>query len=155
MQNPEKSKHLETATTTIFGNQIDFVNLRCESYNENSRIPETIEFGTPLQDALRRDITINSLFYNISSNQVEDYIEKGLDDLKNGIIRTPIDPFITFSDDPLRVLRVFRFASRFGFNLVPEISSALKDEGIKADFGSKISKERIGDELIKMLDGKI
>ncbi|PWA00614.1 hypothetical protein BB558_003334 [Smittium angustum] len=162
-QNPDRSKHLETATTSIFGQQIDFVNLRSETYSENSRIPEKTEFGTPLQDALRRDITINSLFYNISCGSVEDFTEKseierikeksflGLDDLSEGIIRTPIDPFETFKDDPLRVLRVIRFASRFGFGMVDEIKEALKSDEIKREFKNKISKERVGVEVSKML----
>ncbi|KAJ2637130.1 CCA tRNA nucleotidyltransferase, mitochondrial, partial [Coemansia sp. RSA 1694] len=71
-QNPERSKHLETATTSVLGLLVDFVNLRSETYNSDSRIPQ-IEFGTPADDALRRDITINALFYNIHTRQVEDF----------------------------------------------------------------------------------
>jgi tRNA nucleotidyltransferase/poly(A) polymerase len=70
--NPEQSKHLETATMRVFGMWIDFVNLRAESYTENSRIP-TIRIGTPKEDALRRDLTINSLYYNVNTGQVEDH----------------------------------------------------------------------------------
>ena len=61
--NPDQSKHLETATMRIFGSEIDFVNLRSEKYTEGSRIP-TMEFGSAMEDAMRRDFTINSLFYN-------------------------------------------------------------------------------------------
>ena len=75
--NPEKSKHLETATAHILGKSIDFVHLRTETYNDDSRNP-LVGFGTPLEDALRRDITINALFYNIQSEQVEDFTEKVL-----------------------------------------------------------------------------
>jgi len=69
--------------------------------------------GTPLEDAERRDLTINSMFYNIKEEKIEDYTGKGLDDLWAGIARTPLDPYKTFTDDPLRILRTVRFASRF------------------------------------------
>src|ERR1700760_100572 len=114
--NPEKSKHLETATTKIFGLDIDLVNLRKETYSEHSRNPQ-MEFGTPEEDAMRRDATINAMFYNIQSSSVEDFTGKGFDDLKDGIIRTPLEPHTTFIDDPLRVLRLVRFASRFGYQI--------------------------------------
>ncbi|PVV04549.1 hypothetical protein BB560_000953 [Smittium megazygosporum] len=153
-QNPERSKHLETSTTRIFDRNVDFVNLRSEVYNEASRIPEKIEFGTPLEDALRRDITINSLFYNILSRQVEDFTEMGLSDLDKGIIRTPIDPYLTFRDDPLRVLRAIRFASRFDFKLDSQISHALEKPEINQDFKSKISKERVGIEIYKIISDR-
>ena len=70
--NCEKSKHLETAVIRIHGVFIDLVNLRCEEYSDDSRVP-TIKIGSPEEDAYRRDLTINSLFYNINKNQVEDY----------------------------------------------------------------------------------
>ncbi|KAG5646059.1 hypothetical protein DXG03_004482 [Asterophora parasitica] len=75
-QNPDQSKHLETATFRFLGLDIDLVNLRSEEYADNSRIPTGVAFGTPLQDALRRDITINALFYNVHSREVEDHTEK-------------------------------------------------------------------------------
>ncbi|XP_023522807.1 CCA tRNA nucleotidyltransferase, mitochondrial-like [Cucurbita pepo subsp. pepo] len=76
--NPEQSKHLETARMRIFDIWIDFVNLRCEEYSENSRIPTKQKFGTAEEDAYRRDLTINSLFYNINSSLVEDMTKRGL-----------------------------------------------------------------------------
>jgi tRNA nucleotidyltransferase (CCA-adding enzyme) len=100
MANPEQSKHLETATLRLLGLPIDLVHLRSEKYTEESRIP-TIEVGTPEEDALRRDFTINSLFYNLNQQKVEDLTGRGLDDLKNGIIRTPLDPQITLMDGVL------------------------------------------------------
>ncbi|CAG8716170.1 4148_t:CDS:2, partial [Racocetra fulgida] len=145
--NPEKSKHLETATTKIFGYEIDFVNLRSEEYVEDSRIPSKT-FGTPEQDAYRRDITINALFYNIHTRQVEDPTKKGIPDLKQGLIRTPLAPFETFNDDPLRVLRCIRFASRFNFLIDESILIAVKDERIKEAINTKVSRERIGIEII-------
>jgi tRNA nucleotidyltransferase (CCA-adding enzyme) len=117
--NADKSKHLETATINIDGEWIDFVNLRKEDYAADSRVPE-IQIGTPTEDAFRRDLTINSLFYNISERKIEDFTGLGLQDLKDQRIRTPIDPTKTFFDDPLRILRVFRFAARFGYQVDPE-----------------------------------
>ena len=70
---------------------IDLVNLRNETYSEESRVPE-ITIGTPSEDAYRRDLTINSMFYNINDEKVEDFTGQGLDDLRQGIIRTPLEP---------------------------------------------------------------
>jgi Poly A polymerase head domain len=122
--NPSKSKHLETCNCSFCGFSIDFVNLRAETYTKDSRIPNKITFGTPLQDAQRRDCTINSMFYNISTESVEDLTGMGLVDLQNGIIRTPLDPDTTFDDDPLRVLRAVRFAARFDFTLDENLANS-------------------------------
>lgn len=89
--NSDKSKHLETATIRVGDMWIDLVNLRSETYSEDSRVPE-IQIGTPEQDAFRRDLTINSMFYNINEDKVEDFTGKGIEDLKNKILRTPLDP---------------------------------------------------------------
>ncbi|CAO3565451.1 unnamed protein product [Mortierella alpina] len=150
--NPEKSKHLETATMMVLGTSIDFVNLRSELYDDDSRIPSEITFGSPTEDAYRRDITINALFYNIHTHSVEDFTGKGLEDLKNGLIRTPLAAFETFCQDPLRVLRCIRFAARFQFTLAEDIRLAILDPRIRQALKSKISKERIGAELEKMID---
>ncbi|KAJ2833850.1 CCA tRNA nucleotidyltransferase, mitochondrial [Coemansia sp. 'formosensis'] len=151
-QNPERSKHLETATTSVLGLLVDFVNLRSETYNSDSRIPQ-IEYGTPADDALRRDITINALFYNIHTRLVEDFTGRGLADLRDGIVRTPLEPFKTFTDDPLRVLRVLRFASRFNYAIDEETANAIMRPEIKRDLDAKISRERVGVELEKMAAG--
>lgn len=151
--NPEKSKHLETATTKLFDQEVDFCNLRTEIYEEGSRIPTQITFGTPEEDAYRRDITINSLFYNINSEEVEDFTKQGIPDLIEGLIRTPLAPFETFHDDPLRVIRCIRFSSRFNFDMVPELIEAAKHPEIKNALIHKISRERIGIEFEKMLTG--
>ncbi|KAF9419065.1 CCA tRNA nucleotidyltransferase, mitochondrial [Podila epigama] len=150
--NPEKSKHLETATMVVFDMPLDFVNLRSEVYDDASRIPSEITFGTPSEDAYRRDTTINALFYNIHTRKVEDFTGQGIDDLKNGLIRTPLEPFETFWQDPLRVMRCIRFASRFNFKIVDEAKKAILDPRIKDALRTKISKERIGAELDKMID---
>ncbi|CAI2171978.1 5666_t:CDS:10 [Funneliformis geosporum] len=152
--NPEKSKHLDTATTNIFGLDIDFVNLRKEVYDASSRIPVSIDFGTPEEDAYRRDITINALFYNIHTYEVEDFTNKGKSDMKERLIRTPLPAYETFKDDPLRVLRCIRFASRFQFEIVDDVKNAIKEnDSIKTALNEKISRERIGLEVDKMIKG--
>ena len=151
LANPEKSKHLETATTKIFGFDVDFVNLRKETYSEDSRNPQ-MEFGTAKEDALRRDATINALFYNLHSNQVEDFTG-GLEDLKTKLIRTPLDPKTTFMDDPLRVLRLIRFASRLSFSIDAMSEAHMSDPSVMEALKLKISRERVGVELEKMLKG--
>lgn len=148
--NPEKSKHLETCTARVMGFDIDFVNLRSENYSENSRVPQ-IECGTAEEDAFRRDATLNALFYNINRDMVEDFTRKGLDDLRNGILRTPLDPLQTFLDDPLRVLRLIRFASRFNFKIDDLTFEAMKKPEIRTALIHKISRERVGDEFSKIL----
>lgn len=151
--NPEKSKHLETATTKLFGQEVDFCNLRTEVYEPESRIPSHITYGTAEEDANRRDTTINSLFYNVNTMQVEDFTGHGISDLIQGIIRTPLSPFETFHDDPLRVVRCIRFASRFNFEMTPELCQAAKHPEIKDALIHKISRERIGSEFEKMITG--
>jgi len=151
--NPEKSKHLETVTTKIFGLDIDLVNLRKETYTDDSRNPQ-MEFGTAVEDALRRDATINALFYNLNDSRLEDLTERGLEDMRKKTIRCPMEPYQTFKDDPLRVLRLIRFASRLGYQIDPETEAAMKIEDIREALKLKISKERVGTELEKMLRGK-
>ncbi|CBF78640.1 tRNA adenylyltransferase [Aspergillus nidulans FGSC A4] len=150
--NPEKSKHLETVTTKIFGFDVDLVNLRKEAYDENSRTPQ-MEFGTAEEDALRRDATINALFYNLNESKVEDLTGRGLDDMRDEIIRTPMEPYQTFKDDPLRVLRLIRFASRLGFRIDKDTENAMQHGDIGAALKLKISRERVGIEVQKMLQG--
>ena len=148
--NPEKSKHLETATTKILGFDVDLVNLRKEKYTDNSRNP-TVEFGTPEEDAFRRDSTINALFYNLQTSEVEDFTQRGFQDLNGKVIKTPLAPFQTFKDDPLRVLRSIRFASRLMYEIAPEDETAIRDCTIKAALRLKITRERIRVEVLKML----
>ena len=152
--NPEKSKHLETVTTKVLGLDIDLVNLRKETYHEDSRNP-TMEFGTPEEDALRRDSTVNALFYNLETSEVEDLTRKGLKDMELKIIRTPLSPYQTFKDDPLRILRCIRFASKLGYNIEPKTEKSMSDESIKIALQTKISRERVGIEIEKMLKGKV
>jgi tRNA nucleotidyltransferase (CCA-adding enzyme) len=106
-----------------------------------------MQFGTPFQDALRRDLTINALFYNINEQRVEDFTGKGLEDLKEGIIRTPLEPRTTFIDDPLRVMRAIRFGTRFGYRFDADLVRAAQLADVKDALMSKVSRERIGQEL--------
>jgi tRNA nucleotidyltransferase/poly(A) polymerase len=152
--NPEKSKHLETVTTRILGLDIDIVNLRKETYSEDSRNPQ-MEFGTPEDDALRRDATVNALFYNLNTSSLEDFTGKGLADMERKILRTPLEPYQTFKDDPLRVLRLVRFASRLGFDIDPEVKIYMSDSSIQDALRLKISRERVGVEVGKMLKGML
>ncbi|KAF1790270.1 Poly A polymerase, head domain [Phytophthora cactorum] len=132
--NSDKSKHLE-------GSTVDLVHLRAEEYTLDSRVPE-VKFATPEDDASRRDLTINALFYNLHTRQVEDFTGKGVEDLKAGVIRTPREPVQTFLDDPLRVLRALRFACEFGFLLDPALERAVLDQ-----------REIVGAMRRKMLSG--
>ncbi|KAK8467591.1 hypothetical protein PHAVU_007G088400 [Phaseolus vulgaris] len=151
--NPDQSKHLETARMRLFDMWIDFVNLRSEEYTENSRIPSKQRFGTAEEDAYRRDLTINSLFYNINTDSVEDFTKRGILDLKSGKIVTPLPPKATFLDDPLRVLRAIRFGARFEFTLDEDLKVAAACDDVKDALAAKISRERIGTEIDLMISG--
>lgn len=150
--NPEKSKHLETITTRMFGIEVDIVNLRKEVYADDSRNPQ-MEFGTAEEDALRRDATVNALFYNLDTQQVEDLTGQGLEDMRDHIIRTPLEPYQTFKDDPLRVLRLIRFACRLGYTIEQQSLEAMKDKTIHEALRLKISRERVGIEIGKIFAG--
>ncbi|KAM5374923.1 hypothetical protein ACJA88_007588 [Fusarium oxysporum] len=150
-RNPEKSKHLETAMVKMFGLDLDFVNLRKETYTEDSRNPQ-MEFGTAEEDARRRDATVNALFYNLHDDRVEDFTG-GLADMEAKIIRTPLEPFQTFMDDPLRVLRLVRFSSRLQFIIDANTRKFMADPKVLEALRAKISRERVGVELEKMLKG--
>lgn len=151
--NPEKSKNLETTTVRVFGLDVDFVNLRTETYADNSRNP-VVQFGTAQEDALRRDATVNALFYNLHTGEIEDFTG-GLADMKAKLIRTPMEPLQTFMDDPLRVLRLVRFASRLSFSIDPVASSFMANPEVLNSFRIKISRERVGVEVEKMLRGNL
>ncbi|RWA13251.1 hypothetical protein EKO27_g1858 [Xylaria grammica] len=150
-RNPDKSKHLETTTMMLFGLDVDFVNLRKETYSEDSRNPH-MEFGTAEEDALRRDATVNALFYNLNTSRIEDFTS-GLTDMKSRLIKTPLEPFQTFMDDPLRVLRLVRFASRLGFTIDPAAEEVMGNANVLDALKLKISRERVGVEIEKMLKG--
>lgn len=151
-RNPDKSKNLETTTVKVFGLDLDLVNLRTETYAEDSRNP-VVDFGTAQEDALRRDATVNALFYNLHTDEVEDFTG-GLADMDARLIRTPLEPLQTFMDDPLRVLRLVRFASRLQFAIDPGARKVMAAPEVLESLQVKISRERVGVELEKMLKGE-
>ena len=115
--NSEKGKHLETAAIKVHDIFIDLVNLRSDDYTNTSKQ----QIGTPKEDAMRRDLTINSMFYNINTRKIEDFTEMGLQDMQAKVIRTPLKAVETFIDDPLRLIRSVRFAHRFDFTIHEDI----------------------------------
>jgi tRNA nucleotidyltransferase (CCA-adding enzyme) len=134
----------------------DFVHLRGgEVYSHDSRIPKLKDTATPLDDALRRDFTVNSLFYNLRKRHVEDWTGRGISDLlQEQLLVTPLDASITFHDDPLRVLRAVRFAVRYNLTLSQEIRLAAMSPAVHESLHVKVSRERVGKELEGMLTGK-
>lgn len=136
-----------TAKFSIEGHDIESVMPRGEAYTEGSRKPDV--FHTSLKDdAFRRDFTINSLFKNISNKCILDFTGRGLDDIKAGIIATPMNEDLIFNDDPLRMLRAIRFSAQLNFDILDDVFLSIQNNSEKI---KNISNERIRDELNKML----
>jgi tRNA nucleotidyltransferase (CCA-adding enzyme) len=132
--------------------EIEFVGARKESYNENSRNP-VVENGTLEDDQNRRDFTINALALNLTESHFGELLDPfdGVTDLKNGIIRTPLNPDITYSDDPLRMLRAIRFATQLNFEIEKTSLNSISKNNKRINI---ITKERIVVELNKILESK-
>ena len=142
-KNEKKGKNIEVATTNICNTSIDFVRLRT---NKKDEIP------TPLSDAELRDLSINSLFYNINEQKVEDCTGRGIKDLENGIINTPVEPEVAILNDSFIILRMLRFAIKYKFRISDNINNYLENNKdiILNNFYKKVSRERIGKELFKI-----
>lgn len=128
--------------------ELEAVQTRKEQYKDkNSRNPET-SYGTIFEDAIRRDLTINALYFNIANGKIIDVTNKGLSDIHHHIIRVTSDPDIVYTDDSLRILRCIRFSSRFHWEIEKETFDGMKR---KVNRLENITKERIKEELCKML----
>ncbi len=129
--------------------ELEFVGARKESYNRDSRKP-IVEDGTLADDISRRDFTVNAMALCVNAGRFGELVDMygGEADLAAGVIRTPLDPDITFSDDPLRMMRAVRFATQLGFEIVPETFDAIRRNAQRI---SIISRERVMDELMKIM----
>ena len=142
-------RNFGTAQLKWHEHEVEFVGARRESYNRDSRKP-IVEDGTLDDDLHRRDFTINALAVCLNEAKFGHFIDlfDGLLDLEDGIIATPLDPDITFSDDPLRMMRCIRFATQLRFQIEEETAEALKRNAERIKI---ISQERIIDELNKIM----
>lgn len=129
--------------------ELEFVGARKESYRSNSRNP-IVEDGTLDEDIARRDFTINAMAICVNADRFGELIDRydGIGDIERRIIRTPLDPDITFSDDPLRMMRAVRFATQLQFDIYPATFEAISRNASRIKI---ITKERIMDELMKIM----
>ena len=138
-----------TAQVKVMGVELEFVGARRESYNRQSRNP-IVEDGTLDDDQRRRDFTINAMAISVNKDRWGELLDPfdGIGDMKRGLIRTPLDPNITFSDDPLRMMRAVRFATQLGFEIEQGTFAAIKRNAYRIKI---ITRERIADELMKIM----
>ena len=137
-----------TAQVVWRGRAVEFASARSESYRPDSRKPE-VGPAAILDDLRRRDFTVNTLLMDFQG-RVEDRLGSGLPDLEARLLRTPLDPVRTFTDDPLRMLRAVRFAAELGFRLDPSLAPAMRRLGSRLR-PPVVSVERVSEELRRML----
>ena len=147
-------RNFGTAMLRYHGIEVEFVGARKESYRRESRKP-IVEDGTLEDDQLRRDFTINAMAFSLQKEDFGALVDPfgGIRDLASGIIRTPLDPDTTYSDDPLRMVRAIRFATKLttdeqAFTIVPESLESIRRNRSRMEI---LSKERIVEELNKIL----
>jgi len=148
--NPVVYPRYGTAKLLYKGIDLEFVAPRIEKYNAGSRKPEVSD-GRLVDDALRRDLTINSLMVDISTGKMLDLTGNGINDIKNGVLRTPVDPEIIFKDDPIRMLRIVRFSAKYGFPIPDDLFQNIKKHAPLMDSSTAVSPELIQKELNKIL----
>lgn len=142
-------RNFGTAQVKNRAHELEFVGARKESYRSDSRKP-IVEDGTLSDDISRRDFTVNAMAICVNASRFGELVDMfgGLEDLRRGLIRTPLDPDVTFSDDPLRMMRAVRFATQLGFEIVPETLDAITRNARRITI---ISRERVMDELMKIM----
>jgi putative nucleotidyltransferase with HDIG domain len=157
------AKELRAGRVSVFRNfgtamfkwkdfEVEFVGARKESYDRGSRKP-VVENGTIEDDQRRRDFTVNALALSLNRETYGDLVDPfdGLADLRAGRLRTPLDPDITYSDDPLRMMRAVRFATQLGFSIVPDNLASIRRNAERIDI---VSMERVHVELQKILSAR-
>lgn len=146
-------KNFGTAQVKFRDTELEFVGARRESYSHDSRKP-VVEDGTLDDDLSRRDFTINAMAMSVNRDNFGELIDPydGVGDLDRQLIRTPLDPDITFSDDPLRMMRAIRFATQLGFTIYDETFEAISRNASRIKI---ISHERIADELMKIMSSSV
>lgn len=145
-------RNFGTAQVKYRGLELEFVGARRESYRADSRKP-VVEEGSFADDEKRRDFTINALSITLNGSGKGTLHDPfgGLEDLERGLIRTPLDPDVTFSDDPLRMMRAVRFAAQLGFSVPEEIKEAIRRNSDRLKI---VSMERVTTEFLKIMDSR-